>query len=173
MSTAGVTEESGQCAVLWLSGICLQLEWLKNQVSVQCAVLWLSGICLQLEWLKNQVSVQCCGCQVYVYSWSDWRIRSVCSVVVVRYMSTAGVTKESGQCAVLWLSGIYWRIRSCSVQCCGYQVYVYSWSDWSFFLLFLLLYLQVFMSMDRCGHYQTLFTITFIIIAIITILIMM
>ena len=31
---------------------------------------------------------------------------AVCSVVVVRYMSTAGVTKESGQCAVLWLSGV-------------------------------------------------------------------
>ena len=31
----------------------------------------------------------------------------MCNVEVVRYMSTAGVTEESGQCAVLWLSGIY------------------------------------------------------------------
>ena len=29
-----------------------------------------------------------------------------CAVVVVRYMSTVGLSKESGQCAVLWLSGI-------------------------------------------------------------------
>ena len=34
------------------------------------------------------------------------RVRSVCSAVVVRYMSTVGLSKESGQCAVLWLSGI-------------------------------------------------------------------
>ena len=55
--------------------------------------------------------MQCCGCQVYVYSWSDWRIRSCsvqccgcqvyteesghagCSAVIVRCMSTAGATE--------------------------------------------------------------------------------
>ena len=30
----------------------------------------------------------------------------MCSAVVVRYMSTVGLSKGSGQCAVLWLSGI-------------------------------------------------------------------
>ena len=44
MSTAGVTEESGHavCSAAVVRYI------LKNQV-MQCAVLWLSGICLQLE----------------------------------------------------------------------------------------------------------------------------